>query len=130
VNVYMTEYYKLSDILLANLTTESNGRMLETGGMIFIEALAEGKECRLKKNSLIEIQFPFAESKEGMKLFVGNWKNKNVDWEEMGTLQDSSLITDWQAPEYPGGITALNSFFSQRIDYFDPMQGFTGTISV
>jgi len=130
VSVHMAEYYKLSDILLANLTTESNGRMLETGGMIFIEALAEGKQCELKKDSTIEIQFPFTERKEGMQLFIGTWENENVNWEELYVPKDTSLTIEWQAPEYPGGNRPLNSFLSRRIDYFDSMLGFTGTISV
>ena len=130
VTFNITEYYKLSDILLANLSTESNGRMLETGGMLFIEALAEGKQCELKNGSTIEIQFPYSERKEGMQLFTGKWEKENLNWEELQVLQDSTLVTEEGAPEYPGGIRALNSFFSQRVKYFDSMLGFRGTITV
>ena len=49
IDLNVTEYYKLSDMLLANLSTTSNGEQLETGGMLNIKASKEGELLKLKK---------------------------------------------------------------------------------
>jgi hypothetical protein len=51
IDLNVTEYYKLSEMLLANLSTTSNGKQLETGGMLYVEAF-RGDEL-LKLNSSI-----------------------------------------------------------------------------
>jgi hypothetical protein len=86
----VTEYYKLSDILLANLSTVSNGKHLETGGMLFIEAKKGAIELELKDNKPIDISFPTKNKKQGMQLFSGEWKDKNMNW----TLQGDQTLED------------------------------------
>lgn len=90
IKLNITEYYKFSDILLANLTTVSNGKQLETGGMLFVEASKNGERLKLKPNSTIQITFPEKNKKEGMKLFSGAWIDGNINW----TLQSDEIITD------------------------------------
>ena len=41
------EFYKISDILSARLSTYSNGNILETGGMLFIQVSSNGNLCKL-----------------------------------------------------------------------------------
>jgi hypothetical protein len=77
------EFYKISDILAARLTTQSNGSILETGGMLFLEAFSNGKPCILKKTAPIEISFPHTEKKDSMILFEGNKINNNINWQPM-----------------------------------------------
>ena len=45
VNLQLSEYYSTSDILLANLSTTSNGHMLETAGMLHITARSCYMSC-------------------------------------------------------------------------------------
>lgn len=81
VNLKVTEYYKLSDILMANLSTVSNGKQLETGGMLYIEAKQGHTKLELNRDIPMEISFPNRKSKPGMQLFSGEWKNQNINWE-------------------------------------------------
>jgi hypothetical protein len=90
VDIKVTEYYKLSDILIANLSTVSNGQQLETGGMLFIEAKQGAADLKLKDNSPIEISFPTTNKKEGMQLFNGEWANNNINW----SLQNDSTVDE------------------------------------
>lgn len=39
------EYYKISDMILANLTTTSGGKIIETGGMLHISATNNSENC-------------------------------------------------------------------------------------
>lgn len=95
VKLEVTEYYKLSDILLANLTTQSDGKQLETGGMLYIEAFKGNNFLKLKKGTTIDIIFSPKSRKKGMKLFSGQWKNEIMNW----TLQDDTLTEDVEVIE-------------------------------
>lgn len=81
VSLAVTEYYTYTDMLLANLSTASNGRMLETGGMLYLEAAVDGKEVFLANDKSIDIHIPTDEKKEGMQLFIGEaMENGGIDW--------------------------------------------------
>ena len=79
VHLEVTEYYKLSDILLANLSTTSNNEILETGGMLLIEANKKGSNLRLKKDKQIQITFP-NKGKKNMQLFSGDTIANTMNW--------------------------------------------------
>ena len=80
VEVQVREYYRTSDILLANLTTTSGDEILETGGMVYIEATHDGEECTLSESATIELSFPYEREKEGMQLFTGAWNADQIEW--------------------------------------------------
>lgn len=88
INLKVTEYYKLSEVLLANLSTQSNDKLLETGGMLFMEAKQNGKSLGLKENKPIEIIFPT--KRKDMQLFTGNWEGANINWK----LQNEIVLLD------------------------------------
>lgn len=71
VTISAKEVYKKSDMLLENLSTTSNGKMLESGGMIYLEATnSSGKPVSPKKEMAIFL--PTTDYKNDMKLFKGN----------------------------------------------------------
>ncbi|WP_250433763.1 energy transducer TonB [Hanstruepera flava] len=78
VQLEVTEYYKLSDMLLGNLSTTSNGEALETGGMLYINATKNGKKLKLQKQ--ISLAFPFTKPKPDMQLFSGKKNDGNINW--------------------------------------------------
>ncbi len=79
IKLEITEYYKLSDMLLANLSTKSDENILETGGMLFIKASKNGKELKLADTKTITIAFP-DKNKQGMQLFSGILQQDNINW--------------------------------------------------
>ena len=128
ITFHLAEYYKLSDILAANLSTESNGSILETGGMLFIAAWSEGKKCGLKKNSDLDIQIPFAERKEGMQLFVGVKKENKIDWvpHRSQVLTKEPVV---EAAEFPGGSNMWIGILDRYLEYPDTL-GEMGTFKL
>lgn len=78
IDLKITEYYQLSDVLLANLSTQSDGKLLETGGMLNLQTFKGNEPLNLKKNSPIEILFPG--QKKDMQLFSGEWNDGIVNW--------------------------------------------------
>ena len=88
VTIYLQEYYTYEDMMLANLTTTSNNKLLETGGMIYLKALQNGQEVRLKSNKAVLISLPTEEIKPNMQAFNGqrnaqgyiNWLRNRRGW--------------------------------------------------
>lgn len=77
----LTEYYKISDMLIANLSTTSDGKLLETGGMINVEAYANGEKLKLKDGAAADVVFPTRKKDDEMKLFNGViGKNGVINW--------------------------------------------------
>jgi hypothetical protein len=120
IDFKVTEYYKVSDMLLANLTTKSDGEQLETGGMLFIEATKDNLDLKLKENSAIEIYFPVANKKEGMQLFTGTWNSGTVNWKLQKELIEKTVkeveedievpyAVIEQVPVYPGCENLTNA---------------------
>jgi TonB family protein len=116
------EYYKTSDILLANLTTTSNKDILETGGMLHIEAFYNGEKCKLKKEATIEIAFPTKDKKDDMQLFSGSWSSDKINWTLQATKIDEKKETTVFSvvetmAEFPGGQQKLMEYLSENIKY-------------
>jgi hypothetical protein len=78
IQLEVTEYYKLSDMLLSDLSTTSNDEQLETGGMLYIVAKKGETDLKLKKN--ISLAFPYQQKKEGMQLFSGENSRDIINW--------------------------------------------------
>jgi mono/diheme cytochrome c family protein len=79
VVIELKEIYSPIEILTSGLTTESNGELLESGGMFFINAKRNGDELELKKQ--IDGSIPAENRNDSMKLFGGEETNSgNVNW--------------------------------------------------
>lgn len=83
----MREAYSYQDMLLENLGTVSNGKMLETGGMVHLAAkTTDGKEVVVKPGAELSLSMPSTGPlPEGMQLFVANRDINNpsaeINWE-------------------------------------------------
>jgi len=71
VQFSVEEYYKISDMLKANLSTTSGNKLLETGGMLYIKAMEGEQKLKLKMGSTMDISFPAKKKEEGMQAFEG-----------------------------------------------------------
>lgn len=76
VTFKMREFYSKSDFLLAGLTTHSEGQILESGGMLYLEAYSEGKKLKLAEGKTLEVALPKRNTRpssaQGMELFYGD----------------------------------------------------------
>ncbi|MBL0152614.1 MAG: hypothetical protein IPP93_03650 [Chitinophagaceae bacterium] len=79
VDIEIKEVYNPIEILYAGLTTESGGRLLESGGMVYVGARQSGRDVVLKKPAKISI--PASYVNPNMQLFRGEVKtNDTIDW--------------------------------------------------
>lgn len=80
VQIELSEYYSKSDILGMNLSTLCDGQLLETAGMIEVNAFSKNQKLKLKKNATVKIKFPTNELSNDMELFNGEISNGTINW--------------------------------------------------
>ena len=118
VELKIQEFYSKKDFISEDLTTISNNQLLESGGMLRINAFAKNKKVLLKKGKEITIAFPKKEQNKQMSLFYGerdsldniNWiegqkqlKNQNKKQTIVDTIYDYRLtMSTWLTFGYPG----------------------------
>jgi len=78
------EAYSMEQIIMAGLTTQSNGQPLSSGGMIYINA-AGGQSIKITKSISIKIPTPSVNKK--MQVFKGDKdENGNINWIDPDSL--------------------------------------------
>lgn len=82
VNFEVREAFETSDILKAGLTTQSNGELLETGGMFFLNAYDKnGNKLKLANGKNILAEIPNNNPRPDMMLFDGEkQEDGTINW--------------------------------------------------
>ena len=81
VTIELVEALYLDDMVLYNLTTLSNKSLLETGGMIHLNATQNNEAVFLKDDKPLYIEIPTMEVQEEMKVFDGVIDSAgNINW--------------------------------------------------
>ncbi|HEX7846028.1 MAG TPA: hypothetical protein VF476_09540 [Chitinophagaceae bacterium] len=93
VQISVKEFYSISDIIGNKLTTLSNDRMLETGGMLHISAKTSSQTVRLKQGSSLDLKMPTRIFDPAMKLFMGeqvsdSFASTNLEMEERDSMSN------------------------------------------
>jgi hypothetical protein len=95
INVKVVEVLSLEDFLKNNMNTTSDGKLLESEGMVYLDASCDGKPLTIKKGSEVTIEMPTLEKKSGYKVFNGEYDSLgNMNWKE----NDKSSIDERMIP--------------------------------
>ncbi len=97
IKIDLREYYSIQEILAAKLQTKAGDRILESGGMLHIEATSNGKKLKLKDGVVCEMKFPKNDEDEDYKLFTG--------------ARDEEEVMDWTLAEMDGEMTLQTGSF-------------------
>jgi hypothetical protein len=94
VKIKLAEALSLGDMVLSNLTSTSDGKPLETDGMIYFDATtSDGEPLTINKDNPVHIEIPTAEKRPGMKVYRGiRDENGNMNWVDPKPL-DNFLTT-------------------------------------
>jgi len=86
VDIVVQEAFDPSDFILHNLTTTSGGRILQTGGMVSVTALSDGRALRLADGVSLTVSIPDGGRFDpAMELFYAQpTANGGVDWRQAG----------------------------------------------
>lgn len=93
VLVELKEIYTGKDMILSGLTTMSDKQILESGGMLYINATQNGKRICINDTSFILVKSKKDNYKNGMKLFQGVANGKgNVNWTNPQNFLNDTVI--------------------------------------
>lgn len=89
VKFELAEALTLDEMVFSNLTTTSNNQILETGGMIFINAYYKNNEVFINKEKPIYIEIPTNDFKPKMMKYKGVRDTQgNMNWIDPKPLQN------------------------------------------
>jgi hypothetical protein len=120
VDIELKECYTKEEMLQENLTTSSNGKLLETKGAVHISAKCNGEEVHLKDGEEIKVQFPFSMG-GGYSFYYGDRNGDNMNWtptvpteEEMTAAVSKTRVTQ---PEFSYKGYNLNDYLISQLSY-------------
>lgn len=93
VRVEMREMLDAGSMIMADRATVSNGRLLSSGGQLYLNASQGGQDLRLRDGASVSVNVPTTSVDPNMQLFVGN---------------DSSGVFNWQATNVSVADTTAN----------------------
>jgi len=112
VDIEVLEAISPSDFLFNGLQTTSNGEILQSGGMFFINAQSNGKPVSLKSEESLIVQVPAKMRIGGMGVFYGNYSdNGELNWtsagKSTGTLDNNIVAIPLEILDF-GSLTKDN----------------------
>ncbi len=108
------------DIMLSGLSTTTNGKLLETGGMFYLDASVGGKSVKLNKP--INVNVPTNNKIADMALYQGEkTETGEINWVEPKPLRKDLqpvdiLSLDFYPPDYEDTMNCLSYFEKNFID--------------
>lgn len=102
----LAEALSLEEMILSNLTTTSDEKLLETDGMIYINATANGEPLKIDESNPIYIEIPTRNKKPNMKVYKGIRDTiGNMNWTEPKELEKFLIPVDMSLLDfYPNGF--------------------------
>ncbi len=113
----VTEYYSIADILMAKLHTAGDSGVLESGGMVYLEAFAGDNKIELMPGKTVGIKF--VDAKEGMGIFYLKETDSNSVWYADNSTTISDVIEPDQTAMFVGGNTAYYNYLTEKVRYPD-----------
>ncbi len=102
VRVTLLEALDPLDIMRAGLSTMSGDTLLETGGMFYFDAQANGKAVKIDPAKPLTAMVPAMDRQDGMQLYQGvKQSDGTIDWQNPQPLKKSLVPVD---------ITTLNFY--------------------
>jgi F0F1-type ATP synthase membrane subunit b/b' len=104
--VELAEASNLEDMILSNLTTSSDGKLLESGGMLYVNATRDGEKLTINPENPLYVEMPNPEGKTGMMVYKGIRDEKgNMNWVDPKPLVKYLIPVDMSLLNfYPEGF--------------------------
>lgn len=92
ISIDLVEVNSIEDVIKTNLQTTSGEKILQTGGMFFIDAKEDNKPLEVAENKSIYIEVQSDYKDPQMKIFDGEFDNNGViDWTTSGNLENTLI---------------------------------------
>lgn len=109
VRVELKEYYTFSDLIKNNLPTISNGKMLVTGGSLYVQItdVKTGNQVQINPAKGIQIDFASVTKDPDMEIFIADKHSKNMNW-VLPSKRSKISESDGLSSNLPESTTNLN----------------------
>jgi hypothetical protein len=112
ISIQIEELFGPREAFTHQLSTISDGKLLESGGMFSVEATLKGKPLKLKEEASMEVKLPSKNLKEGMQVFtsVENASTGIKEWKVSNTAFEIAPEKKVDLPFVYFDTTALRSY--------------------
>lgn len=100
VTFKIVEALRLEDMVLYNLGTTSNGKALETGGMLHFDFSCNGKNVHLDPKRSLYVEVPTENVKNGMMAFKGEIEDEKLNWVQPKPLKKYLVNIDFNLLDF------------------------------
>lgn len=110
INIELKECYSIKDMIFENLQTSSEDKILETKGIIYVNAEANGKKLCIKEGNALVLGFPRKGSKKEMDLFYDFKINDSLntwipDYKFFETKSSKESLSSIDTTNFEGDIS-------------------------
>lgn len=120
VDFEFKEIIDKSDIVLSNVPTMANGELLESKGVVFLDAKSEGQPLRIAPDKTIEVEFVNGSKEEGMQGFSGAYdRSGRMNW----TPFESPLTADPKTLMFKDGKHDVRAYIISLMENCSPCRG-------
>jgi mono/diheme cytochrome c family protein len=115
INIEIKEALTPTEIFAAGLSTESNGRLLKSGGMMYINGKSKGEPVTLVKPIKISIPNQYFDS--SMRVFKGEETDSGtINWTDPQVLDTTDQSVQWQNGKmlFQAKCASCHSIFRDR----------------
>lgn len=91
IQIEIKEALSPVDFVLANLTTTSNGKILESGGMVYINATSNDQQLQLAEGKEIGVMLPGDSVFDDMSIYEGEKTDTGMNWAEPEPILNNKL---------------------------------------
>jgi len=99
ITITVKEFYSDADFIKANLTTTSNGSLIESAGTVYVEAWSDGKKLELRPAKSFRVMFP-RDDRYNMQIFYGTRDKQGlVNWkveDQIESREEDVDETSWE----------------------------------
>ena len=90
IDIELKECLNPLDMVLSGMTTMSNGQLLESGGMVYINATSKGEQLAIANGASIGVELPTDSLKQGMQIYEGVETEDGIDWQNPVSMESDS----------------------------------------
>ncbi len=135
ISLEVSEFLTLQDFIFAGLATVSKDDLIESGGMLYIEASAGGRSVEIADGEYYTMEIPSPDNKEGMELFYAEEGSNGTKWvpvndkgrflyEDVGGMFGTFWCNPQERTEFPGGVSKLYAYLHDEVKF---PEGFENT---
>lgn len=120
IDIRVTEYLSDADMIIAGLNTTCNKQLLESGGMVYVEASYLGHTLDIRDGEYYSVAFPAEAADPDMELFYGRQDGETLNWiranENVMDYGDRMYKQKKEAPyTFPGGTLAMYYYLHEQV---------------